>query len=586
VTVHHPIRLSRRQSRAGAIEMKWIRYLKQYSLPAHLAGWADRTYAAQAVLLIALGGMGIALTLLIGGLVRGWSAPSAPLLILGAAICAGSALLAAHSREQLAASLLVMLPLLLVALAVVDNGHLGSAPFFCSLSLAIAGVTMRPREVVFTFSGILMTLVSMTVLSACATGLPGSAGSQLLDALMLAGATAVIALIGAGGAAQATRQIQAREQATRQAEQALHEREARDRLIAEHARDLIALLDAEGRFRYASPSYARELGHVPSTLIGASCANLIHPEDLLLAIAHWRQARRQGSTQAIYRIAHADGSWRWIETRLTAVTHERAPHVVLVGRDITARRTLEAQLQQAQKLEALGRLAGGVAHDFNNLLTVITGSMELASLALPANHPAQRDLALARAAGDRAAALVHQVLAFARRQVTRPRPLHLGTVIHDFRPLLERLIGPPITLITDIAPNLWPIQADPAQITQLLMNLAINARDAMPAGGTLTIAAANVLYRPSAQTQSALPPDPTICLTVADTGVGMSEEVQRHLFEPFYTTKAPNQGTGLGLATVYGIVQQSGGAITVTSAIGAGTMFTIFLPRAVEEPDP
>jgi PAS domain S-box-containing protein len=586
VTVHHPIRLSRRRSRAGAIEMKWIRYLKQYGLPAHLVRWEDQTYPARTVLLIALGGMSIALTLLISGLVRGWSAQSLPSVILGAAICAGSGLLAARGREQMAAGLLVVLPPVLVALAVVDSGQLGSAPFFCSLSLVIAGVTMRPREVVLALIGVMLTLVSMTILSACAIDPPGSAGKLLIDALVLAGATALIAGIGTSSVAHATQQIQVREQATLQAEQALHASEARNRLIAEHARDLIALLDAEGRFRYASPSYARELGHVPSTLIGASRANLIHPEDLPLAIAHWHQARRQGSTQAVYRIVHADGSWRWIETRLSAVTHEGAPHVVLVGRDITARRTLEAQLQQAQKLEALGRLAGGVAHDFNNLLTVITGSTELASAALPANHPAQHDLALARAAGDRAAALVQQVLVFARRQVARPRPLHLGAVIHDFRPLLERLIGPPITLVTDIAPNLWPIQADPAQITQLLMNLAINARDAMPAGGTLTIAAANVLYRPSAQTQSALPLDPTICLTVADTGVGMSEEVQRHLFEPFYTTKALDQGTGLGLATVYGIVRQSGGAITVASAIGAGTTFTIFLPRIVEEPDP
>jgi PAS domain S-box-containing protein len=577
VTVHHPIRFSRRGSRAGAIEMKWIHYLKQYSLPAHLVRWEDRTYSARNVLLIALGGMSIALTLLISGLVRGWSAQSLPIVILGAAICAGSGLLAARGREQLAAGLLVMLPPVLVALAVVDSGQLGSAPFFCSLSLVIAGVTMRPREVVLALIGVMLTLVSMAILSACAIDLPGPAGSLLIDALVLSGATALIAGIGASSAADATQQIQVREQATQQAEQALYESQSRYRLIAEHASDLIALFDAEGRCRYASPSHVRELGHAPATLIGVSRADLIHPEDLPLAIDQWRQARRQGSAQAVYRIAHTDGSWRWIETRLTAVTREGAPYLVLVGRDITARRTLEAQLQQAQKLEALGRLAGGVAHDFNNLLTAIIGNTELASAALPADHPAQNDLALVRAAGDRAATLVHQVLTFARRQVARPRSLHLGTVIRDFRPLLERLIGPQISLIIDIAPNLWPIQADPAQITQVLMNLAINARDAMPAGGTLTIAAANTSRR-----ASALPPAPAVSLRVVDTGIGMSEEVQRHLFEPFYTTKAPDQGTGLGLATVYGIVRQSGGAITIASAIGAGTTFTILLPRAVE----
>lgn len=562
--------------------MKRFRYLKQYLLPAQLLRWEDRTYPARAVLLIALGGMGIALTLLISGLVRSWSAPSVPIVIIGAVICAGSGLLAAHDRDQMAAGLLVMLPLVLVALTVAENGQLGSAPFFCSLSLLIAGATMRLREVVLAFIGVVLTLFSMSALSTCAMQTTVPAGGLLINALLLAGAAAAIAGIGASSAAHASQQIQAREQAIQQAEQALHESEARDRLIAEHARDLIALLDAEGRCRYASPTYVRELGYAPSTIIGTMRTDLIHPEDLQLAIDNWYQARRQGSAQAIYRIAHADGSWRWFDTRLIAVTHRGAPFLMLIGRDITVRRALEAQLQQAQKLEALGRLTGGMAHDINNLLTVITGGIELASAALPDDHPAQADLALVRAAGDRAAALVHQVLAFARRQVARPQPLHLGMVIHEFRPLLERLIGPQIRLITDIAPNLWPIQADPAQITQVIMNLAINARDAMPTGGTLTIAAANMLHRTSTHTDSALPQDPAVCLTVADTGVGMSEEVQRHLFEPFYTTKTPNHGTGLGLATVYGIVRQSGGAITVASAIGVGTTVTILLPRAGE----
>jgi two-component system, cell cycle sensor histidine kinase and response regulator CckA len=253
---------------------------------------------------------------------------------------------------------------------------------------------------------------------------------------------------------------------------------------------------------------------------------------------------------------------------------------VLVGRDISERRTLEAQLQQAQKLEALGHLAGVVAHDFSTLLTVINSSIEQAAVALPTEHQAHPDLAAALAAGQRAATLTRQLLAFARHEVIRQRSVNLTSIVHDLSPLVERLIGGNIRLITEAAPDVGATIADPAQIEQLIINLAANARDAMPDGGTLTITVANAADEAGPAREPVAPRMPAVCLTVADTGSGMSDEVQRHLFEPFFTTKAPGYGTGLGLAICYGIVTQSGGTISVSSRPGRGTTVTVWLPCA------
>jgi len=243
-------------------------------------------------------------------------------------------------------------------------------------------------------------------------------------------------------------------------------------------------------------------------------------------------------------------------------------------------RRLEEQLIQSQKMEGIGRLAGGVAHDFNNLLTAILGYAELMESQLEGDEGLRSELREIRLAGERAAALTRQLLAFSRRQVLQPRTLDLNTVVSDVERMLARLIGEDVTLVTRLEPALGSAKADPGQIEQVIMNLAVNARDAMPEGGTLTFATANaVLDADFVAVHPGAIAGPYVALTVTDTGTGMTDEVRSHAFEPFFTTKEKGKGTGLGLATAYGIVKQSGGYITVDSDAGRGTTFQIYLPR-------
>jgi two-component system cell cycle sensor histidine kinase/response regulator CckA len=253
--------------------------------------------------------------------------------------------------------------------------------------------------------------------------------------------------------------------------------------------------------------------------------------------------------------------------------------------DITYVRRMEEQLRQSQKMEAVGRLAGGVAHDFNNLLTAISGYSDLLLHRLPDYSTLRRDVEEIRKAGDRAAALTRQLLAFSRRQVLQPKVLDLNGVVTKMGQMLRRLVGEDIGLSIDLSPSLSRVKADPGQIEQVIVNLAVNARDAMPDGGRITIATADAELSPAyAAAHPEVRPGPHVLLSVADTGQGMSDETQAHLFEPFFTTKERGKGTGLGLATVYGIVQQSGGHIRVNSAADRGSTFLVYLPR-VEAPE-
>ena len=241
---------------------------------------------------------------------------------------------------------------------------------------------------------------------------------------------------------------------------------------------------------------------------------------------------------------------------------------------------VEEQLRQSQKMEAVGRLAGGVAHDFNNLLTAISGYSDLLLHRLPEYSTLRRDVEEIRKAGDRAAALTHQLLAFSRRQVLQPKVLDLNAVVTNMEQMLRRLVGENIALSTDLSPSLSRVKVDPGQIEQVIVNLALNARDAMPDGGRLTIATADAELSPAyAVAHPEVRPGPHVLLSMADTGHGMDDETQAHLFEPFFTTKDRGKGTGLGLATVYGIVQQSGGHIRVNSGADRGSTFLIYLPR-------
>ncbi len=265
---------------------------------------------------------------------------------------------------------------------------------------------------------------------------------------------------------------------------------------------------------------------------------------------------------------------------------ERVVGRVWCFRDVTKSRRLETELRQTQKMEAIGRLAGGVAHDFNNLLTVILGHCEMLLQNLRAEAPQRRDVTEIRDASQRAADLTRQLLAFSRRQVLSPRTLELNTIVRETSSMLRRLLPEGIELRTDLGTAQGGVRADPGQMQQVLLNLALNARDAMPDGGALTIRTYEVALEGGGTDGLDLPSGPYLVLSVSDTGAGMDEETRTHLFEPFFTTKEQGQGSGLGLATVYGIVRQSGGDIAVWSAPGEGSHFRVFLPRVGLGPDP
>ncbi|HEY3231073.1 MAG TPA: ATP-binding protein [Roseiflexaceae bacterium] len=287
------------------------------------------------------------------------------------------------------------------------------------------------------------------------------------------------------------------------------------------------------------------------------------------------------------------GTWRHQKKDGTIIEVEITSHgLVFAGKrarlvlahDITERKKLEAQFLQAQKMESVGRLAGGVAHDFNNLLTAIVGNLELALELLPPDHPACADLQEIEKAAERATSLTRQLLTFARTQTIAPRVLNLNYLIDNMDKLLRRLIGEDIDLVTLPSPDLAPVRADPGQIEQVIVNLAVNARDAMPEGGKLTIETRNIVLAQSyARQHVGVTPGPYVLLAISDTGTGMDEETQRRIFEPFFTTKEKGRGTGLGLATCYGIVKQHGGHIWPYSEVGHGSTFRIYLPQ-VDEP--
>ncbi len=258
---------------------------------------------------------------------------------------------------------------------------------------------------------------------------------------------------------------------------------------------------------------------------------------------------------------------------------------VMAMEDVTERRRLEEQLRRSQKMEALGRLAGGIAHDFNNLLTVIMGYGDVLLLSLPKGTEAHDLVVQIHKAGEQAATLTRQLLSFSRRQAVAPRVLDLNAIIHDMQRILTRTLGEDIDLATALAPDTWPVRADPGQLEQVLMNLVVNARDAMPQGGQLTIATRNVkLDQAYAEAHAGVKAGRYVHWEISDTGHGIPEAIRHRIFEPFFTTKEPGQGTGLGLATVFGIVQQAGGHIELYSEPGTGTTFKIYLPKAEETP--
>jgi two-component system, cell cycle sensor histidine kinase and response regulator CckA len=365
------------------------------------------------------------------------------------------------------------------------------------------------------------------------------------------------------------------------------------RLIGENAADLIAVVDMKGNRLYNSPSYEKILGYTQEDLANFSAFAHIHPDDQAKVIAASDEAKLTGMGKRLeYRIRDKSGIWRVMESTASVVRNEHGinERLVIVNRDITERKRAEdelieseRQLRQAQKMEAVGRLSGGIAHDFNNLLSVIIGYADELDASHGEPERMRKNAEQIKKAGLRAASLTRQLLAFSRQQVLQARILEVNGVLADLAKMLNRLIGADIELVLKLDPTTGRVKADPSQIDQVIVNLVVNARDAMPEGGKLIIETTNVeLTEDQSAKMAYVKPGSYVQMSVTDTGTGMSAETIAHIFEPFFTTKDKSKGTGLGLSTVYGIIKQSDGYIWVDSEIGRGTSFKILLPREME----
>jgi two-component system cell cycle sensor histidine kinase/response regulator CckA len=356
-------------------------------------------------------------------------------------------------------------------------------------------------------------------------------------------------------------------------ERRLAESEARLGAIIASAQDAILAVDGAGAITLFNPAAERMFGCPAGDALGRP-ATMFLPE--MSADATGVESQGRMSLEWGLR---ADGERFPVEASQSGGDAPNMGPRTIIVRDVTDRRRLEAQLRHAQRMEAVGRLAGGVAHDFNNLLTVISGYTEMILDDLAPGDRMREPVLMMRQAGEQAAALTSQLLAFSRRQVIEPQVLELNTVVSNLSKMLRRLIGEDIELVVALSPELERVRVDPRQVDQILMNLAVNARDAMPHGGRVTIETANVtIDEHFAQSTPGVTPGRYVLLAVTDSGQGMDENTRSKIFEPFFTTKDPGKGTGLGLAMVYGIVQQAKGHIEVYSELGHGTAFKLYLP--------
>lgn len=365
-------------------------------------------------------------------------------------------------------------------------------------------------------------------------------------------------------------------------EQRLHSSDTRLRLLIEQLPAVLWTVDKDMRFTSALGAGLARLSLKPNELVGMKLADYLQTSDgTYPAVAAHRRAL--AGEPVTFHLEWKSGSYACHVEPLRGPQGE-IQGVICMALDVTDRKQLEEQFRQAQKMEAVGRLAGGIAHDFNNLLMVIQGYADLLIERLHASDPLRKNVEQIQTASQRATSLTRQLLAFSRKQMLAPKVLNIQAVIADMETILRRLIGEDIVLEAVTVPSLGHVKADRSQIEQVVMNLAINARDAMPSGGRLTIEAQNVeIGSDVPQQPTVVAPGKYVMLAVTDNGCGMNEETRAHIFEPFFTTKEKGKGTGLGLATVYGIVKQSGGYIWVYSEPGIGTTFKIYLPRIDEE---
>lgn len=392
--------------------------------------------------------------------------------------------------------------------------------------------------------------------------------------------------------------IALRENSRLLAERATRANEARFVSLVEQSSDVITIIEPNGKVLYESPSVERVFGYSVAEALGRKLGEFVHPDSLVEVREVMAELCKKPGTRGHleFRLLHKDGQYVDVEAVMTNLLDDpNIRGIVINSRNIAERKQAEEalheseeQLRQSQKMDAVGQLAGGVAHDFNNLLQVIIGysDMLLTHRSSALSEGARPKIEQIGKAAHQAAGLTRQLLAFSRKQVLQPKLLDLNTVVGDMDKMLRRLIGEHIEMLTILDPKLGIVRADPGQVEQVLLNLAVNARDAMPGGGKLTIETAKVVLDSQyTQTHRSVEPGVYVMLAVSDTGVGMSEDVKTRIFEPFFTTKEKDKGTGLGLSTVYGIVKQSGGSIWVYSEPGEGTTFKVYLPCVDQDAD-
>jgi PAS domain S-box-containing protein len=368
--------------------------------------------------------------------------------------------------------------------------------------------------------------------------------------------------------------------------------EEKYRMLIERIPDAIWTCDAEGTFTFITRNIVDILGYTPEEMMSEtleSRKDKIHPDDRAMALSAFREHLEHGTPYDVeYRRQRKDDRWIWVRNRVTA-SYEQGGVRCIEGMlsDVTERRQLESSLRQAQKMEAVGQLTGGIAHDFNNILSTIIVNAHFLMNDIANDDPRWADAEAIKTAADRAAALTRQLLAFSRRQVLEPTVVNLNTAVRGLEKMLRRLIGEDIDFSVIPEARLGATRVDLSQLEQVIMNLVVNARDAMPTGGKLLIETANVeLDEQYRDRHAVVPAGNYVMLAVSDTGFGMDEQTQLRVFEPFFTTKPQGKGTGLGLSTCYGIVKQSGGYIWVYSEPGYGTVFKVYLPRVDDQPAP
>ena len=486
----------------------------------------------------------------------------ATLVIAFAMMGLAAAWLARSRRGTLAGLWLTAIPSLGSMLAVFTTHQLGSAPLYSGLAILVAVATLEARAL---WAGLFGVLLSVLTLLFVVEVVPTP-----IDQLWLSSVVGLTLMGLVAGLQSRAHRRTLEEVAAHQSRAA--ELEARYRLIAQNTTDLVALIDRSNTVVYASPSFMKVLGLDPQ---GGPARTALADEDEASSLdTVFARVRGGQMARSEVKRRRADGSTGRFECVVTRAADSGL--VLCVARDVTAERAMLSELEQAKKMEALGRFAGSIAHDFNNLLSVMRTCTTLAAQNVPRDSTAQAELNDVQEAISRASGLTSQLLAFSRRDVVLPKRVEVGPLLARASELAQRLVGERVKVELEVDQETWALWSGPSQLEQIVLNLAANARDAMPEGGTLRLSARNA---PGSVVGDA------VLLSFADTGTGLSADTRSHLFEPFFTTKAPGIGTGLGLATVFGVVKALGGVIEVHSELGKGTDFRIWLPRALDGVD-